>query len=247
MRALAWSAASLGLMATSASASEVTVHASGAIAVALKSIQDDYQRSTGDRLAVTVDRSADIERKVGAGRSSDVVIAESKVIDRLVAAQKALPGSVATIARSPICVVVPKGRPVPAIGTPAELKKALLTSRSVGYSNSLSGAYVTTTMFPRLGIDRQMKLVARQVPVAAATVRGHVDIAFSQCSEMLHVAGLTVVGRLPEKLQHYSVLNGFIGAGTRDRAAAARLLAHLGSAAAARAIQRTGLIPAREK
>ncbi|MET3826974.1 molybdate transport system substrate-binding protein [Sphingomonas sp. PvP055] len=228
---------------SSAMAGDVKVHASGAIAVALDALRGDYQTRSGDTLAIKIDRSADIGPAVAAGEATDVVIAEAKVIDGLVASGHALPGSVVPLAASPICVVVPANRPAPKIDTSAEVRRALLAARSVGYSNSLSGDYVTRTMFPKLGITRQMARVARQVGIAKATVAGDVDIAFSQCSEMLHIRGLTVVGPLPPALQHRSILTAFVGARAPNPEAGARLLRYLTSPAAVLPLRNSGLVP----
>lgn len=228
---------------TAAMAGEVRVHASGAIAVSLKHLRADYEARSGDILTIKVDRSADIERAVAVGEKYDVVIAEATVVDRLIAAQHAVLGSVMPLATSPICVVVPAGRPLPSIDTMAALRRALLGARSVGYSNSLSGTYVTKTMFPKMGIERQMEGVSHQVPIASATAAGTVDIAFSQCSEMLHVPGLTVVGPLPRDVQHLSVLKAFTNVRAVEPAAGARLIRYLSSSSAHEALRNAGLAP----
>jgi molybdate transport system substrate-binding protein len=66
-------------------------------------------------------------------------------------------------ARSTIGASVRKGTPKPDISTVAGLRQALLNAKSVAYSASASGTYISTEMFKRLGVEEQMKTKARRI------------------------------------------------------------------------------------
>ena len=61
-------------------------------------------------------------------------------------------------------VAVKSGTPKPDISTPDALKRALLAVKTVAYSDSASGVYVSTEMFEKLGIAEEMKDKARKIP-----------------------------------------------------------------------------------
>ncbi len=95
--------------------------------------------------------------------------------------------------KSPIGVAVKSGTPKPDISSPDALKRALLAAKSIAYSDSASGVYISTEMFPKLGIADDMKGKARAIPaepVAEVVARGDAEIGFQQISELLPVAGV---------------------------------------------------------
>ncbi len=68
------------------------------------------------------------------------------------------------LVKSPIAVAVKSGTPKPDISTPDALKRALLAVKTIAYSDSASGVYVSTEMFDKLGIADEMKDKARKIP-----------------------------------------------------------------------------------
>src|SRR5262245_48349501 len=80
--------------------------------------------------------------------------------------------------------------------------------RLIAYSDSGSGTYLSTTLFPRLGIADQVAGKSRKVrgppsgePVAAVVARGEAEVGFQQVSELIHVPGITFVGTIPAEVQ----------------------------------------------
>ena len=68
------------------------------------------------------------------------------------------------------------GAPKPDISSADALKRALLAAKSIAYSDSASGVYVSTELFQRLGIADAMKGKARKIPtepVAGVVGRCH--------------------------------------------------------------------------
>ena len=108
-------------------------------------------------------------------------------------------------------------------GAPAAdaLKHALLAAKTVAYSDSASGVYVSTEMFGKLGIADEMKDKARKIPatpVGEIVAHGEAEIGFQQISELLPVAGIDYVGPLPPEVQRVTVFSAGVAAGTKTTA-----------------------------
>ena len=67
------------------------------------------------------------------------------------------------LAGSLIGMVVRAGAAKPDIGSVEALRKTLLATKSIAYSDSGSGTYLSTTLFPKLGIADQVAGKSRKV------------------------------------------------------------------------------------
>lgn len=124
----------------------------------------------------------------------------------------------------------------------------MLQAKSIAYSSSASGVYLSTDLFPRLGIADAIKNKTRVIasgPVAAAVARGDAEIGFQQISELRSVAGIEIVTELPPEVQRITIFSAGIATGARAPDAARALIQFLASPAAASAIRKSGLEPAR--
>ena len=137
------------------------------------------------------------------------------------------------------------GAPKPDIDTVDALKRTLLQARSIAYSASVSGEYLTTELYQRLGIAEQVmsksRLIGGGERVGAVVARGEAEIGFQQISELLPVPGIDHVTPLPPEVQKVSTFSAGIAASTRDSLAAHALIRFLVSPEAVRAITNSGL------
>jgi molybdate transport system substrate-binding protein len=154
------------------------------------------------------------------------------------------------LARSLIGMVVRAGATKPEIGSVEALRSVLLAAKSVAYSDSGSGTYLSTTLFPKLGIAEQLAGKSRKVrgppsgePVAAVVARGEAEIGFQQVSELIHVPGITFVGTIPPEVQPMSFFAGALTTSVRQPEAASALIRFLASPEAAPVITKAGLMP----
>jgi molybdate transport system substrate-binding protein len=187
-----------------------------------------------------------IPNRLGRGECADVVILAAGALDDLVKNGKVVPGSRVDLARSGIGMVVRKGAPKPDISTVEALKRTLLAARSIAYSDSASGDYLSGKLFPRLGIAEQIKDRCKRVEkerVAAVVARGDAEIGFQQVSELLPVPGVDFVGPLPADAQQVTVFSAGVVIGAKEPDAARALIRFLASPAAAPVIEKTGLSP----
>jgi molybdate transport system substrate-binding protein len=158
------------------------------------------------------------------------------------------------LARSLIGMVVRAGVEKPDIGSVEALRRTLLAAKSIAYSDSGSGTYLSATLFPKLGIAEQIAGKSRKVrgppsgePVAAVVARGEAEIGFQQVSELIHVAGTSFVGALPAEIQPGFSFAGALTRNVREPEAATALLHFLSSAEAAPVISKAGLMPIPER
>ena len=239
------------LAASVARAEEIHVMMSNAMAAAVGELTPAFERATGSKLVVvsggSVAGAADsIPDRLQRGERADVVIMAAGGIDDLIKAARLVAGSRVDLARSGIGLAVRAGAAKPDIGTVDALRRALLQASSVAYSSSVSGVYVSTVLFQRLGIVSQMQTKGLRIdgePVGAVIARGGAEMGFQQISELRPVAGIEVVGPLPAAVQRVTVFSAAEAVGAANPAGGRALIAFLASPASAAAIAKSGMEP----
>ena len=239
------------LAAVRADGPEIHVLLSGGFAAAFAELAPVFERSTGSRIVTvrgaSMGTSPDaIPGRLRRGEPADVVIVAAEALDDLIKQRIVAADDRVDLARSTIGMAVRAGAAKPDIGTVDALRRTLLQAQSIAVSSSASGVYLSTDLFPRLGIADQIAARSRQIesePVAAVVARGEAEIGFQQISELRPVAGIDIVGPLPPEAQHVTVFSAGIVSGTKQRDAARRMIAFLSSPAAAPAIRNSGMDP----
>jgi molybdate transport system substrate-binding protein len=239
------------LTAVAVHADGITVMSSGALSAALRELMPAFERASGSTLTVVSGGSVagaaeSIPDRLQRGERADVVIMAAAGIDDLAKAGHLVAGSRVDLARSSIGVAVRAGAPKPDIGSVDALRRALLAAKSVAYSASVSGVYISTELFQRLGIAAQMASKSRKVdgePVGAVVARGEAELGFQQISELRPVPGVEIVGPLPADVQRVTVFSAAAGARSANPAGGRALITFLSSPAAAAAIAKSGMDP----
>jgi molybdate transport system substrate-binding protein len=196
------------------------------------------------------DTPSAIPARLARHEPADVVIMVRESLDLLVAAGQITAGSVTDLARSRIALAVRASAPVPDIGTVQAFTRTLLAAASVGVSDSASGVYISKLLYARLGIAEQMAAKSRTiaaVPVGEFVARGEVEIGMQQLSELKPIAGIRVVGLIPEAVQKVTTYSAGIVAYSAQRTPATKLIRYLASPAANTAIQASGLQPIQQE
>ena len=235
-------------LAAPAAGDELRVMTSGTFTAAFLELAPRFERASGHRaVAVTTSMGAGAESipsRLQRREPADVVIVDDAALEQLIKDGLVVAGSRTPLARSGIAMAVRKGEPRPDISSPEALRRALLAAKSVAYSASVSGRYVTTELYQRLGIAAQMAEKSRRIDrerVGAVVARGDAEIGFQQLSELLPVPGIDVVGPLPASLQRVSVFSAGVVAASPNGPAALELIRFLASPESADAVTRTGL------
>jgi molybdate transport system substrate-binding protein len=251
LRALLLGLAGVLLLAGAADAAEIRVMISGGLTTAYQALVPEFERLTGNKVLTSYGPSMGttvnaIPVRLERGEPADVLIMVGYALDSLVKQGKVVADSRVDLVKSPIGIAVKSGAPKPDISSADAVRRALLAAKSVAYSDSASGVYVSTEMFARLGIADAMKDKAKQIPadpVAGVVARGDAEIGFQQISEMLPVPGVDIVGQLPPELQKITVFSAGITTVSREPEAGKALIKFLGSPAAGAAIVKSGMEP----
>jgi molybdate transport system substrate-binding protein len=244
-------AAFLLAQATFASAAEIKIYSTIGVQAALEELTPKFEKASGHKLAITWGTAAMLVKRVQGGETVDLLVLTRQGLDALVKDGKAAAGSDATFASSGMAVVVKKGASKPDISTPEAFKQALLTAKSIAYSNpaagGASGVYFAK-LLERMGIAEQMKTKTKYPPAggnsANLVVSGEADLAIQQEPEVMAVAGVDVVGPLPGNLNNITVYAAGVGTGTKEADAARSLIKFLHSPEAAAVFKARGLNPA---
>jgi molybdate transport system substrate-binding protein len=239
------------LLSGAASAAEVRVMISGGLTAAYKALVPEFERATGHTVLTAYGPSMGtttnaIPVRLDRGEPADVLIMVGYALDDLVKNGKATADSKVDLVKSPIAVAVKSGTPKPDISTPDALKRALLAVKTIAYSDSASGVYVSTEMFAKLGIADEMKDKARKIPatpVGEIVARGDAEIGFQQMSELKPVEGIDIVGPLPDELQKITIFSAGIASASKEPDAGNALIKFLASPAARAEIVKSGMEP----
>lgn len=237
--------------ARAADAADIIVMSSGGFSAALRDLAPVYERMTGDKIVFVSGPSMGntpqaIPARLGRGEPGDLVIMVGYALDDLIKQGKVVAQGRVDLAQSRIALAVRAGAPKPDISTPDALRRTLLAAKSIAYSDSASGVYISTEMFSKLGIADQIKGKSTMIPaepVGQVVARGDAEIGFQQISELRPVAGIDIVGPLPAELQKITIFSGGIVTGAPHPEAAKALLTFLSSSAAAAIVAKTGLDP----
>jgi molybdate transport system substrate-binding protein len=236
-------------LAGTAQAAEIHVMISGGLAPAYNALVPEFEKATGNKVVTAYGPSMGttvnaIPMRLDRGEPADVLILVGYALDDLVKKGKAI--NRVDLVNSKIGVAVKTGAPKPDISTADAVKRALLAAKSVAYSDSASGVYISTEMFKNLGITDEMKDKAKKIPatpVAEIVAKGEAEIGMQQISELKAVAGIDIIGPLPDSLQKVTVFSAGIASASKEPEAGQALIKFLASPVASSKIIESGLEP----
>jgi molybdate transport system substrate-binding protein len=213
----------------------------------LAELTELHRARSSAEVAIESVGGVDAAKRVQAGEVFDVVILASDAIDKLVAEERVIAGSKVDLVRSGVAVAVRAGAPRPDIGSEDALRRAVVAARTLGYSTGPSGVQLAK-LFERWGIAEEIRSRIVQatpgVPVGSLVAKGEVELGFQQLSELMHLAGIDVLGPLPREVQIVTTFSGAVCAASTQPQVARELLAFMASPAADDAKRRHGMEPA---
>jgi molybdate transport system substrate-binding protein len=234
-----------------ASYAQVKVIISGGFSAAYREVLPEFERTTGMTVTTTSGGSVGngpntIGGQLRRGVPADVVILSREGLAELIGESRIVAGTDTDLAQVPLGMAVRAGAPKPDISTVESLKQTLLRAKSITFTSSTSGVYLTTVLFPRLGIADAMAAKSTTVG-AAAVAKGEAELAIQPVSELLPVPGVELVGTLHEAAQKVNVYAAAVVAGSKEIDASKRLIAFLASERAAAAIRKSGMEPSKPR
>jgi molybdate transport system substrate-binding protein len=237
-----------------ADAAEIRILSSGSLKAALSQLVPDFQTSSGNTATVEYGPAGAIVGRIEKGDAADVVIVSRAQLQKLAGSGEVVPASAADIAAIALGVAIRKGAAKPDIGSVEAFKHALLSARSIGYrdpmTGSTSGTY-TAGLLERLGIAEALKpklVLDRSGGDAPENVfqgvaKGDVEMQIGQITEIVIAPGVDLAGPLPGEIQNTIVMAA--GAATRSQApeAARAFIAFMSSPSAAAVLKARGFQP----
>ncbi|MCS3472550.1 molybdate transport system substrate-binding protein [Pseudomonas sp. JUb42] len=230
---------------------ELVILSSGGIMSAFQALSADYEQRTGVRLVAQTAPSMGatpqaIPNRLARKEPADVVLMVSSALDRLIKDGLVDPKSRVELGKSYIAMAIRHGDPKPDISTMEAFKQTLLDAKSIAYSDSASGVYLSRVLFNQMHIGDRLKDKSKMIPatpVGEVVARGEAQIGFQQLSELKPVEGIDIVGLIPDQAQQMTLYAGGIVSRTTHPEQARQLLDFLASQEAAKAIKASGLDP----
>jgi molybdate transport system substrate-binding protein len=214
---------------TDATATSIDVLSTLALRGVLLEIADEFRTLTGLSFAATYKSTNVSLNLIAQGVTADMTIITREAIDRLVRDGIIVAGSTADLAQSGIGIAVRAGARKPDIGTVAALKRTLLETKSITFSRLGASGIHFAHVIERLGIADEVcrKAHISDSYVGELTARGEAEMAVQQISELMSVAGIDIVGPLPDEVQKISVFAAGIFHAARNPGGAEKLISYL--------------------
>jgi molybdate transport system substrate-binding protein len=196
-------AAELSILATAA--------AQGPVQALDKALQQPNQAAK-----VQFETSPNIAKRLAAGETPDVLIAQAATIDQLIKEGRARAETRASVGRIGVGVGVGRGARRPDISTVDALKTALLQADAVVYSRGASGLLVEQ-LLRNIGVADQISSKVVQLPTGDDVMqrlgmsKGN-QIGFTMVSEIKlgESHGGSFVGPLPAAIQTYTAYDAVV-------------------------------------
>ena len=187
-----------------ADASRIAVVSSLALKGVLEEFRPAFERSLAARLELRFDATQAILAQVGSLRA-DLLVLTAEAMEALRKGGQVT--QVRALGSSGIGVAVRAGAPKPDIGSVEALKRALTGASSVAHSKVGASGIYFVELLQRLDITLKKRVVVEKGPVGLVVATGEAEIGVQQLCELAPVAGIDIVGPLPEPVQrvtHFS-------------------------------------------
>ena len=223
---------------------------SGGFSGAYEQLLPEFERTSG--IKVTTGSGASqgtgpqtIAAQLARGVPADVVILSREGLTELIAAKRIAAGTDADLARVGLGVAVRAGTPKPDVSTVDAFKQVVLKAKTIAVPGSTSGIWLTTDLFPRLGIAEKVNVKAtpRGKDATGMVAAGDADLAVMPISEIVHAAGVDFAGSIAPEIQFIQVFSAAVVAGSAEIERSKRLIEFLASARASDAIRKSGMEP----
>jgi molybdate transport system substrate-binding protein len=202
----------------------ITILSAGAIEPGLVEATQTFGREQQCEVAIEWATTPMIRSRIAGGQTADLLVVPPAAFDDFVAAGYVPAGSGVTLGRVGVGVGVRTGAPLPDITTTAALTQSLLDFESIVINRASSGLYMEG-LLERLGVkDRIAHKLVRIIdgPQMMQHIIHGKGREFAFCASIEIVLyrdrGVTLVGMLPEDIQHYTTYVAAPMHGVRDDA-----------------------------
>jgi len=214
---------------------------------AVRALCAQFAQMTGNTVDLRFEVNPDVVKKAEAGEAFDVAVGNPPTIERLIQSGKVVAGSRADIGSSGLAVAVKAGAPKSDIATVDAFARALLAAKAVAFpAEGASGLYFVS-LVDRLGLKDAMQ--GKLKPMAAEdcveiVARGEADLVVVVATRITGVAGVELVGPIPEPLQTTIGFAAGLSAAAREPDAARALIRFMTAPSAKATLTANGVEPA---
>lgn len=229
----------------------IKVMSAGAVQAMVTSLGADFERASGDTVAATFNTAGALRERFLSGDIPDVLILPAASMEVLDQAGHFVAGTRVDLGRTVTGVAVRAGATAPDISTPEAFKRALLSAKSVSYTDPKAGGSsgnFFVGLLARLGIadeiGRKTVLGKRGHEVAQLVADGRAELGTTFISEILTVPGAQIAGPLPGDLHNANTYTAAIPVRAAEPEGARRLIATFTDPASRARWTKAGLEPA---
>jgi len=214
---------------------------------AVRELCSQFAHATGNAVDVQLDVNPEVVRRGKAGEAFDVAVGNPSTIEQLIASGHVVVDSYVDIGTAGLAVGVRAGADKPDLASVDGFKRALMAANAVAFpAHGASGLYFVG-LVDRMGIKAEMQ--SKLKPMAAedcveVVARGEADMVVVVSTRIVGVAGVDVVGPIPEALQTKIGFAAGLSASTKQLEAAKALIKFLSAPAAAATLKAKGVEPA---
>jgi molybdate transport system substrate-binding protein len=238
------------VVAQAAAADELVVLSAAAVRPGLMQVPPVVAKATGHHLTVSFGNATAIRDKVVAGDRVDIVILPPMQIDELIGRGLLLAAGRANLGVVRLGIAARAGGGMRPVATVDEFKQALASAPSFGMPDpadgSTSSVYLAMVL-QQLGIAEAMraktKLFLDGTKALEAVAKGEIALTVAPITSIFTVAGVELLGPLPETLQLRTVYAAALANRSTSPAAANALLKLLTSSEVATLFKAKGIDP----
>jgi molybdate transport system substrate-binding protein len=238
----------LGTSVNAHAQKEITFLAPGPMRRPLDMIILNFQAKTNYKVKATYGTGLSTRQSVAKGEPLDVTLMVAPFPGAMASAS-IVPSSATLVTSFLMAVAVPKNAPKPDVTTPAGVKKALMSAKSIGFVDPDFGSagQGATEAINKLGIADQI-ITKSKVPNGGGPVQkglsdGTLDIGMLYLSDMLPNKDITIAGVLPRAICAPTAVYGVISAKASDAAGAKAFLEFLRSPESQAIFKQAGFQP----
>lgn len=221
----------------------------GAVKRGVAQIAAEFERASGNQVAVEFAPVPELRKRIAAGEAVDVIVATPAAMDEFAAQGRIETESRGYLGRSRMGVVIHVDAPIPPLGDTAAFTKALLGASAVVRNEASSGIY-TAKLLEKLGLKQKLgsKIVVVRTGSAIMEYVGEHPpgaVGLAQISEVMVMIAkgckVRLAAPLPDEIQNFTSYDAAAAAGGAARDAARALAERLTSAAAKEIFAATGI------
>lgn len=232
--------------AASVAAADLKVLSGNGARAAVLGLAVRFDRATGNRTTVEFAVNPETRKRILSGEAFDVAVLNPPVLDDLIKRGRIVASTRSVLGRSGIGVAIREGSPLLDISTVDAFRHTLLSSRAVAYPGEGASGKYFVSLVERLGITAAMKPRMRPMPAeynVELVATGEADLAVLVASRISGVAGVRLLGPVPQELQTWIGFTAGVSSQAREPEMARAMLRFFTAPEAAAVLKANGVEP----